>query len=72
LYIFTVPPQVTGRDLHGDVIAKATKNRKQLQRNPNPKLRMNLRNCDDPEEIYEPYFTRVAYKLQEEIGRAHV
>ena len=39
---------------------------KQLQRNPNPKLRIKLRNCDNPEEIYEPYFSRVAYKLQEE------
>jgi len=42
---------------------------KQLQRNPDPKLRMDLRNCDNPEEIYEPYFSRMAYKLQEETER---
>ncbi len=42
---------------------------KQLQRNPDHKLRMKLRNCDNPEEIYEPYFSRVAYKLQAETER---
>ena len=42
---------------------------KQVQRNPEPKLRMRLHNCDNPEEIYEPYFSRVAYKLQEETER---
>jgi len=42
---------------------------KQLQRNPEPKLRLKLRNCHDPQEIYEPYFSRVAYKLQEETER---
>jgi carbamoyltransferase len=42
---------------------------KQLQRNPNAKLRIKVRNCDNPEEIYEPYFSRMAYKLQEETER---
>ena len=41
----------------------------QLQRNPDPQLRVKVRKCDNPEEIYEPYFSRMAYKLQEETER---
>jgi carbamoyltransferase len=42
---------------------------KQLQRNPDPKLRVKLNNCNNPADIYEPYYSRMAYKLQEETER---
>jgi len=53
----------------GDFKGLVTDYSQHIQRNPSPALRMRVRNCDNPEEIYEPYFTRMAYKLQEETER---
>jgi carbamoyltransferase len=41
----------------------------QLSRSPDSNLRIKLRRCKNQEDIYDPYFTRVAYNLQKEAER---
>ena len=43
---------------------------KQLTRNPSPSLKINIKDISKTEDIYSPYFTRLAYNLQSECERA--
>ena len=37
---------------------------KQVRRSPSPNLQINLRQFSKKDEIYSPYFSRLAYNLQ--------
>ena len=42
---------------------------KQMRRSPDSALKISLKNCTSKEQIYDPYFTRIAYNLQKETNR---
>lgn len=41
-----------------------------MHRSPSARLTMNLRTCQSREEVFSPYFTRMAYNVQKELERA--
>lgn len=44
----------------------------QMRRSPDKALRISLNTCTDKQQIYDPYFTRMAYNLQKETERCLV
>ncbi len=53
----------------GDFNGLVTDYSRQLNRSPDLNLRIELQKCKNQDDIYNPYFTRVAYNLQQETER---
>ncbi len=50
----------------GDYAGLTVDYSRQMRRSPDKALRLSLKSCVDKQQIYDPYFTRMAYNLQKE------
>ena len=55
--------------LRGSYDGFVTDYSKQIYRNPTPALRFNINPIEANEDIYQPYYSRIAFNLQEETER---
>ena len=53
----------------GDFNGLLTDYSQQMRRNPSPEILLNIKPCTNKDEIYDDYYTQVAYEVQKETER---